>query len=295
MRSNLPVKPELTIENATAENASVENATAPEVSIYRLQNGEPKPPLFCIYGTLLYQEMAAHLNFDRPVYGIYVQEDMQLLKQSNIASEDNVFSSIPSIAACYLQLIRSLQSHGPYHLLGYSFGGVVAFEIAHQLQTLGETVGIVAMIDAFAPYHYSRMSCQQRLKLHVKLLRERGPSHLYQRIQENLKTIRQKFSGAKEIERVFRDRIHTTYCPKPYSGQLVLFRAAERNPFLETTFEASTHDMGWAALSTGSLEIFEVPGDHLETLKTPNVKVMAKLLQDCMDGAIADGSTINSR
>jgi thioesterase domain-containing protein len=281
MSSDLPVKLEVTVENAPA--------TDPEVLLYRLRNGEPNPALFCIYGTLLYQELVAHLNPDRPVYGIYIQEEKPLLKQSNRALEANVFSSIPSLAARYLQSIRSLQSHGPYHLIGHSFGGVIAFEIAQQLQALGETVEMVTMIDAFAPHHYSPMSSKQRFELHIQLLKEAGPCYLYQRIQKKLKTIRQKISGAKEIDKAFRDRIHKAYCPKAYSGQLVLFRATERDRFLETTFDASTRDMGWATLSTGRLEIFEIPGDHLQILKPPNVRVMAKRLQACMDGvAIAD-------
>jgi thioesterase domain-containing protein len=71
-----------------------------------------------------------------------------------------------------------------------------------------------------------------------------------------------------------RQQASASYVPSPYSGELVLFRAIERDPF-----EACDRDMGWTSLAAGGLQIFDVPGDHLGILKDPNVRVMAEQLQ----------------
>jgi thioesterase domain-containing protein len=71
-----------------------------------------------------------------------------------------------------------------------------------------------------------------------------------------------------------RQQAIQSYLPKPYAGRLVLFRAIERDKFKE-----DNRGMGWAALTTGDLQIFDVPGDHLGILKEPNVQVLAEKLQ----------------
>ena len=62
---------------------------------------------------------------------------------------DSPALSLPAMADDYLELIRKLQPHGPYYLLGWSFGGLVAHELAIQLQESGEHVGLLALLDSF--------------------------------------------------------------------------------------------------------------------------------------------------
>ena len=57
-------------------------------------------------------------------------------------------SSTEAIAALYIKEIRTVQPHGPYFLGGYSFGGVLALEMAQQLRSQGEKIALVAMFDA---------------------------------------------------------------------------------------------------------------------------------------------------
>ncbi len=67
-------------------------------------------------------------------------------------SDAPFFFSLEAMAAAYLHDIRAQQARGPYLLGGYSMGGVLAFEISRQLQAAGEEVGLLAMIDSFAPH-----------------------------------------------------------------------------------------------------------------------------------------------
>ena len=55
------------------------------------------------------------------------------------------------MAALYIQEIRRFQPEGPYSLGGWSLGGVIAFEMAHQLTGLGQQVALLALIDSYTP------------------------------------------------------------------------------------------------------------------------------------------------
>lgn len=90
-----------------------------------------------------------------------MQHLAQNLKQSlglygfaapGLNSEAPFFFRLETMAAAYLRDIREQQPHGPYRLGGYSMGGVVAFEMAHQLQSAGEQIDLLVMIDSFAPH-----------------------------------------------------------------------------------------------------------------------------------------------
>ena len=100
-------------------------------------------PLFCLLGIALYRPLALALQTDRPVYGVHVP---YVLSQTSFRP-----SAIAEIAGQYVQAIRSVSPHGPYHLSGLCFGGVVAFEVAQQLQAQGETVETIMLFDTTLP------------------------------------------------------------------------------------------------------------------------------------------------
>ena len=96
-----------------------------------------RPPLFCVAAAAglawSYAGLLAHLP-DQPVYGL------QTVARS---------ASVAELAAGHLRRIRELQPAGPYHLLGWSFGGLVAHELAAQLQEQGQPVALVALLDSY--------------------------------------------------------------------------------------------------------------------------------------------------
>jgi thioesterase domain-containing protein len=101
-----------------------------------------KPPLFCVHpagGTVFcYMNLARSLAPDQPVYG---------LQASGLEPDEPLAQSIAQMAEGYLAAIRSVRPHGPYHLLGWSFGGLVAQAIACRLREMGETVALLALLD----------------------------------------------------------------------------------------------------------------------------------------------------
>ncbi|MFE3262092.1 amino acid adenylation domain-containing protein [Nocardia sp. NPDC059229] len=100
------------------------------------------PPLFCVHPAVGlawgFSGLVQYLDSDRPVRGL----------QSPALSDPTVrFDTLDELAARYVQEIRSVQPHGPYHLLGYSLGGTIAHAIAVQLRRDGDSVATLAMMD----------------------------------------------------------------------------------------------------------------------------------------------------
>ncbi|WP_337661786.1 non-ribosomal peptide synthetase [Actinoalloteichus sp. AHMU CJ021] len=103
-----------------------------------------RPPLFCVHPaggmSWCYAGLQNTLDGDQPIYG---------LQARGIGEPGALPGSIEEMADDYLAQIRTVRPHGPYHLLGWSFGGVVAHAIATRLQADGEEVGLLALLDSY--------------------------------------------------------------------------------------------------------------------------------------------------
>jgi len=86
------------------------------------------------------------MGYDQPLYGI---------QRPTFVEVDEKLSSLEKLASFYTEGMRKVQPHGPYCVAGWSSGGVVAFEIAHQLVKQGEEVAFLGVIDFKAPYQRS--------------------------------------------------------------------------------------------------------------------------------------------
>jgi nonribosomal peptide synthetase DhbF len=109
-----------------------------------LRPAGPRPPLFCVHpgGGLSwsYAGLLRHLPPDRPLYGI---------QAAGLLHPDRMPATVTEMAAGYVDVVRSVQPAGPYHLLGWSFGGLVTHEMAVQLQAAGLDVALLAMLDSY--------------------------------------------------------------------------------------------------------------------------------------------------
>ncbi|WP_367127668.1 amino acid adenylation domain-containing protein [Saccharothrix sp. HUAS TT1] len=110
-----------------------------------LRRGGSLPPLFCVHPASgfgwSYAGLLRHLGPDRPVYA--------LQSRGMDAPGGALPGTVADVADEYLARIREVQPHGPYHLLGWSFGGLVAHEVTRRLQGEGEEVAVLAMLDSF--------------------------------------------------------------------------------------------------------------------------------------------------
>ncbi|WP_039795346.1 non-ribosomal peptide synthetase [Nocardia araoensis] len=105
--------------------------------------GGEQPALFCIHPSSgmswTYLGFADALAPGRPIYG---------LQAPDLGGHEPPARSIEEFAERYVREIRALQPEGPYHLLGWSFGGLIAHAVAVQLKAEGAEVGVVALLDA---------------------------------------------------------------------------------------------------------------------------------------------------
>lgn len=255
-----------------------------------LRNGDTTiPPLFCLYGVLLYQDLANALDVPNLVCGVYLQEEIDLINKGMDSEEFKAFTDVYKIAEKYVQSIQQYQQHGPYYLSGESFGGIIALEVAKLLEAKGEEVKLIAMFDAIAPGFIERFGRIDKLRTHIRLMYKSGLAHVFenmtQRIQKYTRKIKAKFSPVasgstavsqkeeKDIREFARGIASSTYHPKKSAHNIVLFRATERSPF-----EPPEEDLGWGRC-VEQVKVVNVEGDHLSILEKPNVDVIACELQ----------------
>lgn len=256
-----------------------------------------KPPLFMVHGAglniLNFKNVINNFDEDQPVYG---------LQGIGPNGYDNWFESIEEMAACYIESIIKIDSKGPYSLAGFSFGGVVAFEMARQLKEQGKKVSIIALLDSYVDssyyyptlfqkkllYHfdrtYRRLDYLMEMLTSWKAFKKRSRAkrdHILKTYfgqkdilteQEALAT--EEFTVANGMVNKIVDRYHL----KPQNFEVDLFRAKDD---LEYKLD-STH-MGWKKAALKGVNIHNVPGNHLSIVDPPNDKFLAKMIQDILD------------
>ena len=123
------------------------NAPRPAGHLVALRPGDPSlRPLFLVHahrgGVFAYHALARALGGAYPIHG---------LQAPGLQEGEEPLDSIPALAALYVDELRARQPEGPYRLAGWSFGGVVAYEIARQLESQGADVAFLALLDASPP------------------------------------------------------------------------------------------------------------------------------------------------
>ncbi|MFM1722353.1 amino acid adenylation domain-containing protein [Rhodococcus sp. PAM 2766] len=115
---------------------------APADVLVRMRPGDGAEPLVCVHPaiglTWCYAGLLPYLSPDRPVYGI---------QSPGLTDGADAPATMRELAHRYVDRIRQVQPHGPYHLLGYSVGGAIAHAMAVRLRRLGEEVGTLVMLD----------------------------------------------------------------------------------------------------------------------------------------------------
>ncbi|MEU4507700.1 amino acid adenylation domain-containing protein [Streptomyces sp. NPDC024089] len=105
---------------------------------------DTEAPLFCVHAisgmSWSYAGLLRHIGGRRPLIGLQAKE---------LTSPSDRPAGIEEMADGYVAEIRSVQPHGPYHLLGWSFGGLVAHAIAARLEEQGEQVALLALLDSY--------------------------------------------------------------------------------------------------------------------------------------------------
>lgn len=279
--------------------------SAPWSPLVAIQPNGTKPPVFFIHAVggnvLSYRELAINLGQDQPVYGLQA-EGLDGQKQS--------LSQIEYIAANYTKAMRHLQPEGPYYLGGYSFGGMVAFEIAQQLYAQGQEVALLVLLDTREPS--LRPTFKSWLSFHVKNLIQLEPQEKLNYIKvktglgvdgnwDLIEALRQMYrrnttrkgrrlynppeAQIRPYEQIVESnrKAYSSYAPQPLPGRVTLIRAKMGSASVHADPEG-----GWGKVALKGVEVHEVPGDHISIFQQPKVQVLAETLKACIDKAIGN-------
>ena len=294
-------------------------------SLVLLKDGEGKPPLFLIHDgdgeTMLYLNLARRLKPEHQVYGIqpYSRDRHPILH-----------TRIVDMAAYYSEKIRIIQSEGPYLLGGMCAGGNLAFEVARQLQSQGQKVALVALIDAAdvqagkrigrinsqrlsrfsaALSQNNQLSPQKRLFHSLSKVKEKAINLIIYETQTKIQNIWDK--AKMMLLRYYLDeklpmpqflqnipvRIAYLFAEKEYvpqglyQGEVVLFRATEGEGDNEPYINIYSDSLlGWGKRVTDGVRAYDIPGGHSSMLQEPNVQVMAEKMQSYIDAALLNES-----
>ncbi|MBE9179857.1 amino acid adenylation domain-containing protein [Oculatella sp. LEGE 06141] len=263
--------------------------STPWKALVAIQPNGTKPPLFCVHArngnVLSYYHLAHYLGNDQPVYGLQLQD---------LEDELLPYLSVEEMAAGYLKEIQSLQPSGPYFLCGYSFGGLVAYEIARYLHAQGETVALLALLDThnrpagwFEPLPLS-VRVSHRLKKWSRLELKDQVAYVQQKLVRKLYADHLPTPPLLAVDtiRAVCDRAVRAYSPRSYPGHAVLFRATQQ-PDHSLRAVRIDSKLGWEKLIAGGVEVQDIACNHFDMLREPYARVLAEKLRVCLDLAQA--------
>ena len=278
-----------------------EGWSAPWSPLVAIQPNGKHQPFFCIHGAdggvLFYSKLAGLLGEDQPFYGLQAQ---------GLDGGQIRHASMEAIATLYIKEIRSVQASGPYYLGGYSFGGILAMEMARQLRAEGEKVALLTLFDAINPVKPPRRyTLKERIALRSRVIAGKSLwqklAYVFDRGFRKLAVIilvmryrinrlaYKIFSKRKEMVashyrtmRVQEAHIQALgdYRPSLYHGKLTLIRAENPNDGFEFDSE-----LGWGGLAADGIEVHDVPGEHETIFHEPHVQILAATMKDCIEKA----------
>ncbi len=309
LRKRLKQEPPLSIiiEAGTIERLALvlkdQGAVINKSPLVAMQPEGSRPPFFCVHprsgGVLGLLPMAQRMGKDRPFYGIQDSSAIGYSEQGDIY----LAAPLEEMAAHYVEAMKTVQPHGPYHLGGWSFGGFVAFEMAHQLVRRGDEVGLLAILDAAKSERLGRADdaellailCEEvGLQISAEILRPLRPLQQSQYVAQRLKAanLMPADVSLKWIDfelSIFKARLRAVdhHVFKTYPGRITLFRAAEPDAYHLEFPDPILADpaRGWAKLSAEPVDVQVVPGNHVTICREPNVRVLAEKLMACLEEA----------
>lgn len=220
-------------------------------------------PVFCVHGDAASYFIPRHLGPTRPFYAFLHQgkEGEEIQKRT-----------VEGIAALYIRQLKEAQPRGPYLLAGYSFGGIVAFEMAHQLMALGDSVPLLVMLDTYAPgLHPEAMKSDWRPHHLVVRPVKRVIIGCYLRQGRPVPVRLRGFYGTDTYDQAVK-----VYRPRPYPGRLTIFKARD---------SWGPNDLGWSSLAAGGIDVEMVPGDHYTMIEEPQVAQLSQKLAQALTAA----------
>jgi thioesterase domain-containing protein len=269
-----------------------------EPQLIPLKPGDSAETVFLLQAGVGLCRLTRSLNAGTAVFATHDRSPLELF-QDPTGKRLADFGSVESLAAPHAALIRSHLRSGRCLLVGYSFGGVLAFEVAHQLQREGISVGMILLLDTGT----KGLPWWEKLRVLLtegreSLTLDRARQSLHRRARQSWRRIQTAIAPraaamadnqlSPELEQTglllghIPERITalyrnsaTNYRYRPLDCRAVYFQC--HNVY------ASYRTRVWESFFSRGMEIIEVPGDHLSLLKEPYVRVLAKKIDDLLE------------
>jgi aspartate racemase len=263
---------------------SFDNRQSLWYSVVPIQTQGSRPPIFAIH-TISLLDLPRYLGNDQPLY---------FLRYGMAAEMGDSSVQLPllkDLASHYIKEMQQVQPHGPYYLIGFSFGGVIAYEMATQLLANGHQVNLLGLLDTHLTDE------KQLLPLHRIICKvfSQTPSQMLEAIKDKIADLTTSYKYGKD----FWPHVYTLapdlacshgYQPKIYDGRVTLFQGwREESKF----FLYILPEQGWKEFLGDRLEVQQVSGLHFEICREPHVEVLAAKLIACMDKIINDGKALS--
>lgn len=290
-----------TIERLAHALAEKKNRKEKWPTLVKIKEGGEDLPLFCFHplagNSIWYREIAKYLPSSQKVYG---------LEAPGMDKLQYPFFNMEDLAAFHIVEMKKVQPQGPYLLAGYSFGGLLAFEVALQLERSRDTVGLLAIIDRSKPVAAQRIlagaicppelvtengrSLSNQLKSHWKWSSTWMRMKLRAFLASIMRPFHPRIPFMRKIMKGSSYFMMMHYKPGyVYQGNMLLLRQnyRENSSFLERGC-FFREDYGWSDQVKGKIEIRYIPGeDHLNIMSRPYVKVISSMIGDAIEKARA--------
>ncbi|MGE0472115.1 MAG: amino acid adenylation domain-containing protein [Nitrospirales bacterium] len=285
-----------------ASNIDNREVHAPSSLMVPIQPLGVKPPIFCVlFGATFLPYMKNYLH--QPLYMFFNQGH---------DGKPALHATVEEIAKRYLQDLRTLQPKGPYYLAGYSFGGMVAYEMAHELRRQGETIALLALVDPTTKTMQSApRSLNKKLshflvpvthledKRKISLISLKSICHtILIKACETMRWRLEKFQTSSwvmlkelicmsyfaigsplpsSLRRFYRDRVvkkaSQQYHPQYYAGRIILFQTKK------------AVENYWGPLCKKVDHIYNLSAGHLEIVDEPYTETLLHDFMECLDRA----------
>lgn len=249
-------------------------------------------PLFCLplrKGSSYYlRRVLQFLQTPNPVYCL----------QPELADDDETAStSVEEIAAGFLKTVCELNPQGPFFLLGYSFAGTLAFELAHQLSLQGKKVSFVFLLDSYAPEFEARLDRisswlnwlttwdssrhgtdrKTRIQMLAQSMLTRFPKQALDRATSNAEAPETLWTYPNRLSDQWT-RALDRYVPQKSDVPLTLLQATKGR-----RIQREDLANGWAKLTTRPVDIHRIPTDHFQLMREPYAAEVANILQHLIE------------
>ncbi|MCO7611420.1 amino acid adenylation domain-containing protein [Pseudomonas chlororaphis] len=284
------------------------DAPALEQGLVTVRAGGTQAPLFLVHEfsglNVYFPALARHVDADIPVYGL-----------EGVAWGEPQLRTLECLAARHIEMMRSVQPHGPYRLAGWSFGGLLAYEIAAQLIGMDEEVSFLGLLDTHVPrlvdQGKARWSVAHAHSLHLleqcrafcqvqrpvdgqalaTLAQLEGDAAqmdfdtLWQRcrdaglLQPQLAALSRDALWAYLDREVSHGHAQAHYSVLPLTMPVHLFTAEERMD----EASRSSDTLGWdQVVPAGLLQRIRVPGDHQSMMQAPHIAALGQAIGDAL-------------